>query len=92
MITDKQLYTRLFAMKYKLKIVFVQCHYDGKKAYISGEPTKTKFTLYIFDEDGEVINISQPSTSLPDTILHQYHFVIFYHQDYESEKENLGSA
>ena len=79
-------------MKYKLKIVFVQCHYDGKKDHISGEPTPTKFTLHIYDEEGRVINISQPSTSLPDFILRQYHFVIFLHQDYKTEKEKLGSA
>ena len=90
--TDKQLFTRLFAMKYKLKIVFVQCHYDGKKDHISGEPTPTKFTLHIYDKEGRVINISQPSTSLPDFILRQYHFVIFLHQDYKTEKEKFNYA
>ena len=89
---DKQLFTRLFAMKYKLNIVFVQCRYDGKKDHISGEPTPTKFTLHIYDEEGRVINISQPSTSLPDFILHKYHFVIFLHQDYKTGKEKIGPA
>ena len=69
MITDKYLYTRLFAMKHNIPIVFVQCQYDGKRGIISGKPMETMYSLYIFDENGEVINISQPNTSLPDNLL-----------------------
>ena len=39
-----------------------------------------------------MINISQPTTLLPDFILNQYHFVIFLHQDYKTQKERIGSA
>ena len=53
------------------KIGFILCNYDGKKESLSGIPTKTKYTLFIFDERGDVINISQPNTSLPNK-MHEF--------------------
>ena len=90
MMTDKYLYIRLFAMKYEIKIVFVVCNYDGKKDMLSGIPTKTMYTLFILDEKGDVINISKPKTSLPNKILQQHHFVVFFHQDYDNDTAKLG--
>ena len=90
-MTDKYLYTRLFAMKHNIPIVFVQCQYDGQKDMISGQPKDTMYSLFIFDANGDIINISKPSTSLPGNLLQQYHFIIFYHQDYSSNSDNLGT-
>ena len=48
MMTNKYLYTRLFAMKYDIPIAFVQCQYDGQKDMITGQPKDTMYSLFIF--------------------------------------------
>ena len=79
---------RLFAMKYKIDILYVEV--DSGKYYNSVvDDPLNKYNCYIFGKSGRILSVLQPRRHLDIQMLLDYKFCIFSHSTYERSKNSF---
>ena len=81
----------LFAMKYNTNITFIELENQGILDF-SNMVSMPKYHCYIFAGDGRILSIQQETFELQETILQEYKYCIFYHQELTATPDKNGTV